>query len=53
MHTGTLIQDLRMTVERAERGAQHNRTADEMELQRLFELQAPPMQSEAALAGAA
>ena len=53
MHTGTLIQDLMMTVERAERGAQHNRTADEMELQRLFELQVPQMQSEPAFAGAA
>jgi hypothetical protein len=53
MYTGTLIQDLMMTVERAERGAQHDRTADEMELQRLFELQAPPMQTEPVLAGAA
>jgi hypothetical protein len=53
MYTGTLMNDLMMTVERAERRAQHNRTDDEMELQRLFALQAPPMQSEAALAGAA
>jgi hypothetical protein len=53
MYTGTLIKDLMMTVERAERGARQNRTVDEMELQRLYELQAPQMQSEQILVGAA
>jgi hypothetical protein len=53
MYTGTLIKDLIATVERAERGAQQKRFADERELQRLFELQAPQMQSEPIYAGAA
>jgi hypothetical protein len=53
MYTGTLIQDLMATVERAERGALQKQIVDELELQRLFELQAPQMQSEAILAGAA
>ena len=39
MYTGTLIQDLMATVERAERGALQRRVVDELELQRLFELQ--------------
>jgi hypothetical protein len=41
------------TVERAERGAQQKRIANEVELQRLFELQVPQMHSEQVLAGAA
>jgi hypothetical protein len=53
MYTGTLIQDLMMMVERAERRAKQKRTIDEMELQRLFELQVPQMQSEQVFAGAA
>jgi hypothetical protein len=53
MYTGTLINDLMATVERAERGAQQKRIADEVELQRLFELQVPQMHSEQVLAGAA
>jgi hypothetical protein len=39
MYTGTLIKDLMATVERAERGAQRRRIAEEMELRRMFELQ--------------
>ena len=53
MYTGTLIKDLMATVERAERGALQKRIVDELELQRLFELQIPQMQSEPVLVGAA
>jgi hypothetical protein len=53
MYTGTLIKDLIAIVERAERGAQRKRIVDEMELQRLFELEAPQMQNERVLVGAA
>ena len=53
MYTGTLIKDLMAAVERAERGAQQKRIADEMELQRMFELRAPQMHSEPVFAGAA
>ena len=53
MYTGTLIKDLMAAVERAERGARQRRMADEMELQRLFELEAPQMQREDVFAGAA
>jgi hypothetical protein len=41
------------TVERAERGALQRRVVDELELQRLFELQVPQMQNETVLVGAA
>jgi len=51
MYTGTLIKDLMATVERAERGAQQRRIAEEMELRRMFELQA--LEREQVLAGAA
>jgi hypothetical protein len=53
MYTGTLIKDLMATVERAERGAQQKRIADEMELRRLFQLQVPEMRGEQVLVGAA
>ncbi|MGD0270956.1 MAG: hypothetical protein ABSB14_17955 [Candidatus Sulfotelmatobacter sp.] len=53
MYTGTLINDLMATVERAERGAFQKRVVDEMELRRMFELQVPEMRSEPAYAGAA
>ena len=53
MYTGTLIKDLMATVERAERGALEKQIVDELELQRLFELQIPQMQSEPVLVGAA
>ena len=53
MYTGTLINDLMATVERTEQGAQRRRIVDEIELQRLFELQVPQMQSETVLVGAA
>jgi hypothetical protein len=52
MYTGTLIKDLVATVERAELGLLSKRIADEMELRRMFELQAPQMQSEPVLVGA-
>jgi hypothetical protein len=53
MYTGTLIKDLMATVERAERGAQQKRVADEMELRRMFDLQIPQMDSDSVFAGAA
>jgi hypothetical protein len=53
MYTGTLIKDLMATVERAESGVLRKRLAEEMELLRMYELQAPQMDSEPAYAGAA
>lgn len=53
MYTGTLIKDLMAVVERAEQGAHQKQIVDELELQRLFELQIPQMQSEPVLVGAA
>jgi hypothetical protein len=53
MYTGTLINDLMETVERAERGAFQKQIVDEMELLRMFDLQASQMPSEPAYAGAA
>jgi hypothetical protein len=53
MYTGTFIKDLIATVERAERGAQQKRIAEEMELQRLFDLQDPQIHNEPVYAGAA
>jgi hypothetical protein len=53
MYTGTLIKDLMATVERAEQGVLQRRFAEEMELRRMYELQAPQMDTEPAYAGAA
>ena len=53
MYKGTLINDLMAAVERAEWRLQQKRVADEMELRRMFELQAPQMHDEQVLAGAA
>ncbi len=53
MYTGTLIRDLMSTVERAEWRVQQQRVAEELELQRLFELQTHSGWSEQVLAGAA
>ncbi len=53
MYTGTLIKDLMATVERAERGALQKQIAEELELQRMFELQVSEMQRERIFAGAA
>lgn len=53
MYTGTLLKDLMAMVERAEWSAQQKRVADARELQRMFELQPPPMHSERVYAGAA
>jgi hypothetical protein len=53
MYTGTLINDLMAAVERAELGIERKRIADEKELTRIFELQAPQMRSEQVLVGAA
>jgi hypothetical protein len=53
MYTGTLINDLMATVERAERGVFQKQIVDEMELLRMFDLQVPQMQNEPVYAGAA
>ena len=53
MYTGTLINDLMATVERAERGAFQKQIVDEIELLRTFGLQVPQMHSEPVYAGAA
>ena len=53
MYTGTLINDLMATVERAERGAFRKHLVDEMERLRMFELPVSQMDSEPAYAGAA
>jgi hypothetical protein len=53
MYTGTLINDLMATVERAERGAFQKQIVDEMELLRMFDLQVPQMHGEPVFAGAA
>jgi hypothetical protein len=53
MYTGTLINELMATVERAERRAQQMRIVDEMELRRMFELQLSQMDDQQVFAGAA
>jgi hypothetical protein len=53
MYTGTLIQELMGTVERAEGLIRQRQITEERELQRLFELQLPAMQGEFVLVGAA
>jgi hypothetical protein len=53
MYTGTLIEDLVATVERAERGALRKSMVDEMELLRMFDLQARRVDRETVLVGAA
>ena len=53
MYTGTLINDLMVTVERAERSAFRKQLVNEMELLRMYELQLPQMDSQPAYAGAA
>jgi hypothetical protein len=53
MYTGTLINDLMATVERAERSAFRRRVVDEMERLRMYELPVSHMDSEPAYAGAA
>jgi hypothetical protein len=53
MYTGTLINDLMATVERAEHGAFQKQIVDEMALVRMFDLQVPQMHGEPVFAGAA
>ena len=53
MYTGTLINELMATVERAEQGAFRQRIVGEMELLRMYELPVSQMDSEPAYAGAA
>jgi len=53
MYTGTLINDLMATVERAERGMFQKQLVDEMELLRMYDLQVPQTHGEPLYAGAA
>ena len=53
MYTGTLIEDLLATVERVEREVGRRQLSDMMELERLYELQAPSIQGDEVFAGAA
>jgi len=53
MYTGTLIRDLMAVVERVEQMGHQRIIVEEMELERMFELQVPAAQSEQILAGAA
>jgi len=53
MYTGTLIQELMTTVERAERLVRQRQITEEQELQYLFEFQVPVMQGERIFVGAA
>ena len=53
MYTGTLIQELMATVERAELSAQQKQIVDQGELERIFKLQFPSMQGKPVFMGAA
>ena len=53
MYTGTLIAELMTVVERAEQLGCQRIVAEEIELERLFELQGPAAQGEQIFAGAA
>ncbi|HVI09812.1 MAG TPA: hypothetical protein VND65_16115 [Candidatus Binatia bacterium] len=53
MYTGTLIHDLAALVERAEKRASDRRKTEELELQRMFELEIAELNSRELLAGAA
>ena len=57
MYTGTLIQDLMATVERAEREVRRRQASEITELERLYELQVPlvvtAIEGNEAFAGAA
>ena len=53
MYTGTLINDLMATVERAEQKAEQQRVAYERELHAIFAMQIPLSQGDQVLMGAA
>ena len=53
MYTGTLIQELMATVERAERDVSRRQVSEVMELERLYELRIASMQGDEVFAGAA
>jgi hypothetical protein len=53
MYNGTLILDLMVAVEQVEQAARCRRMVEEMELQRMFELQVPDLGVEQFFAGAA
>jgi hypothetical protein len=53
MYTGTLIQELMATVERASLRAEQQRLAEERELQAIFAMQIPMTENGEILMGAA
>ena len=53
MYTGTLIEDLMATVERAEKLMQQRQVVEEADLRRLFELPSRKSEQERIYAGAA
>jgi hypothetical protein len=53
MYTGTLIEDLMATVERAEKLVRQKRVIEEADLRQLFELQSRETKQESIYAGAA
>ena len=53
MYTGTLIRDLMTVVERTEQSAEQKCIADQLELQRIYQLRVPFMQHERVYVGAA
>ena len=53
MYTGTLIEELMATVERAEKLVQQKRVVEESDLRRMFELLSRETQQERIYAGAA
>jgi hypothetical protein len=53
MYTGTLIEDLMATVERAQKSVPQKRITEETELERWFEFESPGIDREPAFAGAA
>jgi hypothetical protein len=53
MYRGTLIQELMATVAQVEQTARHRQITEEMELQRMYELQIPEVSIEQFFAGAA
>jgi hypothetical protein len=53
MYTGTMIEDLMATVERAEQRAERQGIADEQELQTIFSMQIPLTDGDPVFWGAA
>jgi len=53
MYTGTMIEDLMATVERAEKRAEQQRIAEEKELQAIFAMRIPLTEGDQVFMGAA